>query len=114
MAIKWGGTWERWGAGRVAVSLDLNDPLFSTVGNEIGAKAHTLNEDEMPSHRHALHTWATGTQQGTFNDLNRPAAGPVSGNSSVTMTGAVQNAGGGQPHNNIQPSKVCYTYIRTG
>ena len=54
MAAKYGGTWARWGAGRVPVSLDLNDPLFNAVEKTGGSKDVTLTaaQSGVPAHLH--------------------------------------------------------------
>lgn len=53
-----GGTWERWGSGRVPVSVSDTDSDFS-AGKTGGEKTHTLTTAEMPSHSHAKGTLAT-------------------------------------------------------
>lgn len=47
-----GGTWERWGQGRVPVGVDENDTIFEEAGKEGGEQKHRLTIDEMPNHRH--------------------------------------------------------------
>lgn len=47
-----GGTWERWGQGRVPVGVNENDSDFETPEKEDGEKKHRLTIDEMPNHRH--------------------------------------------------------------
>lgn len=47
-----GGTWERWGQGRVPVGVDASDADFATVEKTGGEKKHQLTTNEMPSHRH--------------------------------------------------------------
>lgn len=47
-----GGTWERWGQGRVPVGVNENDSDFETPEKEGGEKKHQLTKDEMPNHRH--------------------------------------------------------------
>lgn len=54
-----GGTWERWGQGRVPISVSDTDSDFNTANKTGGEKAHTLLTDEMPSHSHAKGTLAT-------------------------------------------------------
>lgn len=48
-----GGTWERWGSGRVPVGVNSSDSDFSAAGKTGGEKTHTLSTAEMPSHAHA-------------------------------------------------------------
>ena len=47
-----GGTWVRWGQGRVPVGVNENDSDFETPEKEGGEKKHQLTIDEMPNHRH--------------------------------------------------------------
>lgn len=47
-----GGTWVRWGQGRVPVGVNENDSDFETPEKEDGEKKHRLTTDEMPNHRH--------------------------------------------------------------
>lgn len=46
------GTWTAFGAGRVLVSKDSGQTEFDTIEETGGAKTHTLNTTEMPSHNH--------------------------------------------------------------
>lgn len=103
----WGGTWER-DKGHVIVSVDEDDPDFSTSGKTGGEKEHTLTIEEMPSHNHGF-SGAGNTEWGlgdvTFN---------------ANMNGANQGrhketsyTGGGQPHNNMPPYRTAYRWIKT-
>lgn len=47
-----GGTWVRWGQGRVPVGVKEDDDDFKTPEKEDGEKKHQLTIDEMPNHRH--------------------------------------------------------------
>lgn len=47
-----GGTWVRWGKGRVPVSLDEAQAEFDTVQETGGAKTVALSVADMPSHAH--------------------------------------------------------------
>lgn len=49
-----GGTWERWGQGRVpvGVSENENDSDFGKVEQQGGERKHQLITSEMPAHRH--------------------------------------------------------------
>ncbi len=81
------------------------DPNFGTLGASIGESEHKLTVNEMPSHSHAdakpqtIQNTATGSAQygylanGAFN--------------------ATAYTGGGQAHNNIQPTRVVMIWIRT-
>lgn len=56
-----GGTWERWGQGRVPVGVKEDDDDFKTPEKEDGEKKHQLTTDEMPNHRHKGQYSATNT-----------------------------------------------------
>lgn len=81
--------------GRVPVGLDSNDTDFDILGETGGEKTHTLTTNEMPSHSHRLPISGTAGSDDylihSYATANRVLLGE---------TGA---AGGGQPHNNLQP-----------
>lgn len=56
-----GGTWERWGQGRVPVGVDENDTIFKKAEEKGGEKEHQLITSEMPNHRHKGQYSATNT-----------------------------------------------------
>lgn len=56
-----GGTWERWGQGRVPISVSDTDSDFNAANKTGGEKTHILSTDEMPSHLHAKGTLATSS-----------------------------------------------------
>ena len=108
-----GGTWERFGNGRVLVGVDETDSDFSTVNKIGGAKTHTLTIAEMPSHTHTDNTpvkkaseEVSGyglTQTSQFKDrIIVSASGTSSG-----------STGGNQAHNNMQPYITVYMWRRT-
>ncbi len=47
-----GGTWTRFGNGKVLVGVDETDTDFNTVNKTGGEKTHVLTVSEMPSHTH--------------------------------------------------------------
>lgn len=100
-----GGTWARYGQGRVLVSQDSGQAEFDTVNETGGAKTHTLTTAEIPSHTHTLFGTvqaANGTQRRQLTDIangdNNVQSGPT---------------GGGGAHNNLQPYIVVYMWQRT-
>ena len=124
-----GGTWERWGQGRVPVGVDENDTIFEEAGKTGGEKQHTLTQSETPTHTHDISVkpdrsgyggsiYIT-TEQGSYvkylptaNSTNNRIgleAGLGSPNSVVLMS----NIGGDKPHNNLQPYITCYMWKRT-
>lgn len=104
-----GGTWVKWGAGRVPVGVDTSQTEFNTVEKTGGEKTHTLTIDEIPSHNHAFivpprYGWEWGDGGAMFGQKN---------NTSANNTQLTGNTGGGQAHNNLQPYITCYMYKRT-
>jgi len=90
--------------GRVIVGQDTNDTDFNAIGKTGGEKTHTLTIDEMPSHSHSTYSQ---TETGGFPYRIPQASGYNSDSTSYCNT---MNAGGGQPHNNLQPYAV-YKWI---
>ncbi len=95
------GTWERALQGRVAVGFsdDPEDHIdFRTHSKEYGAHDHTLTVEEMPSHGHTA-----DIHSGNIDGNIRAGTQNTSGTEANVGT---SNAGGGQAHNNMQPSKT--------
>lgn len=96
------GIWELYGKGRVTVCIDSDDTDFDTIGKMSGEKEHTLTIDEMPSHAHtSKYSGSAGTSVGIT------AMGTQLGTSTL-----IDNTGGGQSHNNLQPYIVIYRWRR--
>lgn len=95
------GTWKRALQGRVAVGFsDIPDDHidFRTHGKEYGEREHTLTVDEMPSHSHGLHVYPRAIDGSDDEGDNTVAT------SSPSLNDYIDNTGGDQPHNNMQPS----------
>ncbi|ENU27077.1 phage baseplate protein [Acinetobacter modestus] len=99
------GKWGRIAEGKtlVGLSTNLSDPSWTRiVGTEYGEYTHKLTIDEMPKHEHEF----PSQQQDNYD------------NSAVTNTSdngnrfKTSSAGGDQPHNNVQPSKVVGMWLR--
>ncbi|AYD84510.1 minor tail protein [Microbacterium phage Miaurora] len=98
--------------GRALVSIDTTQTEFNALGKKGGAKTHTLTVNEMPKHRHGhgansdgyvQHLTALdGTQDGDI--VNRGSG------THVTRWAAMDEAGGGAAHNNLQPY-LTVTYV---
>jgi microcystin-dependent protein len=130
------GRWRGWrrfdeADGRVLVGqLDADDD-FGTIGDDGGAKTHTLGMTEIPFHRHAVwNVSPTGTSGGSNNYVGNTDGSSGPGSAS-TLTreiydpgvdvDAAQNARGsadidpgtmGQAHNNLQPYTIVVYMIK--
>jgi microcystin-dependent protein len=92
-------------------------PIHTSSGFSLGASGgeqnHDLTLNEIPQHSHSVNgssasgntqtatgnTWAVEGSNTTFIYSNEPASALMGGN-------AIARAGGGQPHNNMQPYLV--------
>lgn len=103
---RWPGTeWESI-AGRVLVGIDSTQTEFDTIGETGGEKTHVLTSSEMPKHAHSIDLFASG--------------GPSNPNMATGVTNgyyinsqSTSETGGDQAHNNLQPYKVVYMWLRT-
>lgn len=99
-----GGTWSRFGNGRVLVGVDENDADFNTVNKTGGEKAHTLTIPEMPSHTHDISVEQKVRAGGTGYTL-------LDVGTATNLTSS--STGGNQAHNNLQPYVTIYRWQRT-
>ena len=101
------GTWVRFAEGRTLVgysgSMSNTIPEWvKTPDSEYGEYTHVLTTSEMPSHTHAL--LGTGGTSG---------GGGIAAASAVSHMANTQPTGDNQPHNNVQPSKIVFIWVRT-
>ena len=134
-----GGTWVRWGTGRVPVGVNTSDANFNTVEKTGGANTHTLATAELPSHNHSFSGSVTVNANGAHTHQASSGSykvGSGSGSSYYYMTnggstsgqttgsggshdhtgsvsGSVGSNGSGAAHNNLQPYITCYFWKRT-
>ena len=100
-----GGTWEAFASGRTLVGFNANEEEFNTAGKMGGSKTVALTIEEMPSHKHTFYgTSLRFTNSGT----DGTGLGAVGGDTHDY----IQNTGGGQAHNNLQPYIVVYMWKR--
>jgi len=110
---------ELWGAGDGVLTFNLPDfrrrttigaggtataTIDNTVGSVGGVEAHTLTTAEMPSHSHT-----TPIRQLQGNGTYSPEPNGSTGKSTYYSTGS---NGGGEAHNNMQPSAVVMKIIK--
>ena len=117
----WSGTWALENDGTVLVSKsNESDSAFNiNVGNVVGEEKHNLTIAEIPSHDHGEvfpskygYEYPLLTKNGKGASKN--GIMPMLETSEITDRQAMTDAtGGGQSHNNIQPSKICFRWHRT-
>ncbi len=101
------GTWERF-KGLVALGVDEEDEDLNEIGKKVGEKNVTLTLAQIPSHDHGVFGAIIGGKNANSENF-RELAEKASNNSEM----ASDKTGGGQPHNNMQPSEVVgYMWIR--
>lgn len=102
--------------GRTTIGVGQGSGLSNrTIGQSLGEENHLLTEAEMPSHTHIQnahsHTYSLGSGAAGGNPgSGTGVASNTYGTSSTTATN--QNTGGGQTHNNMQPSLVMNKIIK--
>lgn len=108
----WGGTWKKTADGRCLIGASATYPLGSTGGEA----EHTLSNNEMPSHDHNLSDWAMSWKlNGVTGEVNLNASATSdawSNNRGYFKSQTTKSAGGGQPHNNMQPYLAVYIWER--
>ena len=99
------GVWEAYGGGRVTVGVVNGKYAAGATGGE---EKHSLTIDELAQHEHNFNrpNWYTSDANGSANII-----GTDTGRTKV-YTGKTEKAGGGQPHNNMQPYIVVYRWRR--
>ena len=134
-----GGTWVRWGSGRVPVGVNTSDSNFNTVEKMGGASTVALSVAQMPAHGHSMsgsvsigaeasHThrgstgaYKVGSGSGSSyyymtnsGSTNGQTTGSGSSHShSASFSGSIGSNGSGSAHNNLQPYITCYLWKRT-
>ena len=110
---------EVWGVGDGATTFNLPDLQgrvlagagvglgagLDSVGETGGSATHTLITSEIPAHSHTFE----GQHGGTRSNGVEPALGNENNTETVTTT----EVGGGQAHNNVQPTAIVNWVIKT-
>src|SRR5574343_270109 len=98
--ISFYGTWEEDTSGTVLASRSTTSgsALNVAIGTVVGEEKHTLNINEMPNHNHPLNGY-----YGNENGAYYIKSGNNTGTLADIQTGYI---GGGQAHNNMQPTKI--------
>ena len=104
--VSWGGTWER-DKGHIIVSVDEDDPDFSTSGKTGGEKTHILTLNEMPSHQHTISNYSPSGRDTSYYTVE---ALDKKGYAANILTNEV---GRDQLHNNMPPYRTAYRWIKT-
>lgn len=126
-ATKFGyGTWVKFAEGMCIVGHSDNgtDPNWTrSIGSTYGAYDITLDVSQIPSHKHGIwlshQSGGTGGWRGcpwTNNDTHafHNESEPTTNDTLSDGTGNIlEDTGGDQPHNNVQPSIVVYMWRRT-
>lgn len=103
-----GGTWERYGKGRVLVGVNPSDSNFSTVNKTGGSATHTLTSAQMPQHSHQISAGVDSVASTTSG-----VGFPRSNSDSITDHAFASNSiGSGGAHNNLMPFATCYIWKR--
>ena len=103
----YGGTWERWGAGKVPVGVDPNDSDFNAPNKSGGAKTVTLTISQMPKHQHkmSLTNYGSDTASGVNWSTNSVKKWAYSND-------MIEPVGNNEAHNNLQPYMTLYMWLR--
>ena len=107
--VKWGGTWvlETDGTVLVSKSSTAGSKFNDDIGTVVGEEEHTLTVDESPEHNHGMLVEGQGGSSSyALRVLSTGAGGGFN-----TMYSNIN--GGGQAHNNVQPSKIINRWHRT-
>ena len=108
-----GGTWELETDGTVLVSKSntTGSKFNASIGSVVGEETHTLTVAELAEHNHgktptdiAIPKLEWTTTAANLYTLNNEQGYPI---------GELVAAGGNQPHNNVQPSKIVNRWHRT-
>lgn len=84
------------------------------LGSTGGEEKHKLTVDEMPEHEHRAHTVAWVSPSTSDSAYSAMRSVHLSNQYGTELNSRVAEAGGSQPHNNMQPYIVMRYFITTG
>lgn len=83
-----GGSWVRWGEGRMPVSVSSTDSDFDAAGETGGSKTHVLTVAELPSHDHS---GKTGIQDAKHSHTGATEVDGAHSHTGTTATAGIHN-----------------------
>jgi hypothetical protein len=106
----WCGTWELEFDGTVLVSKSntSGSKFKAEAGTVVGEESHTLIIGEMPKHSHLMGLLGGGNQERWGLQYAKNSEWRYYDGADI-----IASSGESQPHNNIQPSKICFRWHRT-
>lgn len=122
------GTWEQYGKGRVVISQDNTDALFTTIGQTGGSKntvvvSHNHTADTTGQHTHSLNVYGYRFSTADFNDRissndnggarNKIKSDDAFADNNGEHTHTISTTGESGVNKNLQPYIVAYAWIRT-
>lgn len=112
-AQMFGGTWERYAQGQVLVGQNESDDSFKTIGKTGGEKTHKLTTAELAKHNHGLNVGYQDEQgiDSKYDVLFWTHPSPF--RAWWGDMRHIHEAGGDQPHNNLQPYVTVRIWRRT-
>lgn len=118
-ATLFGGTWVRWGNGRIPVGVDTSNSSFNTVEKTGGSStssytpkgtvgSHTLTVSEIPSHKHSVSVTKSGSHSHSIYTMSK---GKNDGTAmrlgtSANTDGSTSTASGGEHTHTISESSI--------
>ncbi|WP_166668151.1 phage baseplate protein [Epilithonimonas xixisoli] len=97
--------------GNVPVGHNSGDTNFGSLGNTVGVKQVTLDLSQIPDHYHDQGSEALYNDYGGGSLVGKRTYPPDANGQNSYRGARTGSKGGGQPHSNIQPSRIV-KYIR--
>jgi len=96
--------------GKTIVGHDPNDPMFSTLGANVGSKTHQLTANELPQLSGTMYTIAPANDYGSgITSVQNQSTASIGGSSVAYMHKNFRiTFGANQPHNIVQSSHIAH------